>query len=242
MKETIELIKNHRTYRDFDEGYELPDEQLQEILAAARQAPSWMNGQMYSIIVIRDKHIREQLVAWNPGNPHMLKSSVFLLFVADLYRTKLVAEAYQTGYPVDKGLDSLLTATTDTALALQNAVTAVEAMGLGAVVVGSVRKNIEEISRLLKLPDYVLPIAGISIGKPIVEMNVKPRLPEQAVIHYDTYQPYGYDVLEDYDKTMEEFAEARETKKWTQKFADYFGEAPNAKVDTYLHRHKLVDK
>lgn len=241
MKEVIEALQNHRSYRDFDENYQLPAEDLQNILGAARQAPSWMNGQMYSIIVLRDKAIREKLVALNPGNPHMAKSSVFLVFVADLKRTELVAEHYQTEYNIAKSIDPLLTAVTDASLALQNAVIATESLDLGCVVVGSIRKDIAEVSRLLNLPDYVLPVAGLSIGKPTVEMKLKPRLPEKTVVHYDTYQAYDYQALEAYDQTMETFAEARETKLWTKKFADYFSNQPNQAVDKFADSQNLHD-
>lgn len=240
MNETIKLLKSHRSYRNFDVDYQIPDAELQEILDAARQAPSWMNGQMYSIIVIKDKTIRKQLVEWNPGNPHMLNSSVFLLFVADLKRTQLVAKQLDADYPVDEGLHPLIIATTDTSLALQNAIIASESLGLGVVPVGSVRNHIAEISELLHLPDYVYPVAGLSIGKPIVDMKVKPRLPEQAVVHYDTYTPYDEQVIADYDETMEKFGEARETKRWTKKFVDYFSQKPAKNIDTYLKKQKLI--
>ncbi len=240
MNEAIEVMNNHRTYRDFDENYQLSDEELQQILTASRQAPSWMNGQMYSIIVIKDQDIRKKFVEMNPGNPHMLKSSVFILFAADLKRTQKVAEHYQVDYPIAEGIDPLITAVTDTALALENAVIATEALGLGSVVVGSIRKDIKEISEILNLPDYVLPIAGLSIGKPTVEMRTKPRLPEKTVIHYDGYQDYDYQEIEDYDKTMEIFAEARETKLWSKKFADYFSNKPNAAVDAFVKEQKFL--
>lgn len=237
--EALEILNQHRTYRSFDETYQLSEEELHKILNASRQAPSWMNGQMYSIVVIRDQEIRKQLVAMNPGNPHMLHSSAFLVFVADLKRTEKVARHYGTNYPIDSGLDPLITAVTDTALALENAVIATEALGLGSVVVGSIRKDISEVSRLLNLPDYAMPVAGLSIGKPNVEMRIKPRLPEEAVVHYDTYQEYDYGLIETYDDTMEKFAEARETKRWSKKFADYFGAAPNKKVDEFLKMNKF---
>ncbi|MGX7203770.1 nitroreductase family protein [Enterococcus pingfangensis] len=237
--EALEIMKQHRTYRNFDETYQLSKEELQTILQASRQAPSWMNGQMYSIIVVKDRGIREQLVALNPRNPHMLHSSVFLVFVADLKRTQKVAEHYKVDYRIDEGLDPLITAVTDTALALENAVIATEALGLGSVVVGSIRKDISEIGKLLQLPDYVLPVAGLSIGKPSVEMRVKPRLPKETVIHYDTYQEYDYSLIEEYDDTMEKFAEARETKRWSKKFADYFESSPNKQVDEFLKENKF---
>lgn len=240
MKEMIDLMKNHRTYRNFDENYQLTEEELTSILDAARQAPSWMNGQMYSILVIKDPEIRRQLVEWNPTNPHVAASSVFLVFLADLKRTQKVAEHMGSDYPVAEGLNPLIIATTDAALAMQNAVNAVEALELGSVVVGSLRNRIADVSDLLNLPDYVYPVAGLSIGKPNVEMKIKPRLPEAAVVHYDTYQEYDYSIIEEYVQTMEDFAEARETKLWTQKFADYFGQAPSSALDDYLRKQKLI--
>ncbi|MCD5002257.1 nitroreductase family protein [Enterococcus saccharolyticus] len=240
MNDTLKLLQNHRSYRNFDEKYQISEEELQQILTSARQAPSWMNGQMYSILVIKNKKIRQQLVEWNPGNPHILKSSVFLLFLADLKRTQRISERHHVNYPIDEGLHPLIIATTDASLALQNAIIASESLGLGVVPVGSVRNNIEEISELLHLPDYVYPVAGLSIGKPIVDMKVKPRLPEAAVVHYDTYKPYEDKVIDDYEQTMLAFGEARETKPWTKKFADYFESKPASNVDRYLKKQKLI--
>ena len=182
MNDVIALLKNHRTYRNFAENYELTDEELEAILSASRQAPSWMNGQAYSIIVVKDKALREKLVAINPTNPHMLHSSVFLLFVADLKRTQMVARKEQVAYEITDSLNPLIIATTDASLALQNAVIATESLGLGSVIVGSVRNQIEAVSKLFNLPDYVYPVAGLSIGKPTVEMQIKPRLPIKNMI------------------------------------------------------------
>lgn len=240
MNDVIALLKNHRTYRNFAENYELTDEELEAILSASRQAPSWMNGQAYSIIVVKDKALREKLVAINPTNPHMLHSSVFLLFVADLKRTQMVAQKEQVAYEITDSLNPLIIATTDASLALQNAVIATEALGLGSVIVGSVRNQIEAVSKLFNLPDYVYPVAGLSIGKPTVEMQIKPRLPKQAVIHYDTYKEYDYQLIEDYDKTMKKFGEARETKLWTKKFADYYSVSSDKSFNDYLKNQKLL--
>ena len=240
MNKTIELLKNRCSYRDFDENYVLSKEKLQAILDSARQAPSWMNGQFYSIIVIQDKKIREQLVKWNPGNPHMLKSSVFMLFVGDLQRTKMVSTAHDSSYPIDESIEPIILATTDAALALENAVIAVESLGLGSVVVGSIRKHGKEIIQLLELPEYTFPLFGLSIGKPMIEMKVKPRLPEPTVIHYDRYQPYAYSLIKQYNQTMEAFGEARETKRWSQKFSDFFAAEPTMLTDKLLKLQHLL--
>lgn len=241
MKETIKQLQDHRTYRHFDETYHLTDEELQQILDSARQAPTWMNGQLYSILVIKDQEIRKKLVALNPRNPHMLHSSVFLVFLADLKRTQKVAEHNQVAYHVGESIDPVLVATADAALALQNAVVAVEALGLGSVVVGSIRNDIDAVAELLHLPDYVFPVAGLSIGKPNVAMAVKPRLPEAAVVHYDTYHDYDYQLIAAYDETMRKFGEARETKDWTKKFLDVYSQVPNGQIDAFLKKQGLLN-
>ncbi|MHC5217315.1 nitroreductase family protein [Enterococcus sp. LJL128] len=240
MNETIKLLKNRRTHRNFDENYELPEEELQLIVDAARQAPSWMNGQFYSIFVIRDLETRRQLVEWNPGNPHMLDSSVFLIFTGDLARTRQVSEEYGVENHTGESVEPVLIATTDAALAMENAVIAADSLGLGSVVVGSIRRHSREISELLGLPEGMFPLFGLSIGKPIVEMAVKPRLPEEAVVHYEKFLPYSYLVIEEYDQIMEKFGEARETKKWSQKFADYFAAEPALISDQVLRISRLL--
>lgn len=240
MTDTLSLLQNHRTYRQFDETYQLSANELQQILDSARQAPSWMNGQLYSIIVVQDPSIREKLVALSPRNPHILKSSVFLVFLADLKRTQKVAAKHQAPYHVASSVDPLLVATADAALALENAVVAASALGLGSVVVGGIRNEIAAVAELLHLPDYVFPVAGLSIGKPTVEMHVKPRLPEKAVVHFDTYQDYDYSLIEDYDVTMKKFGEKRETKDWTQKFLGVYSTEPNGKIDAFLKKQGLL--
>lgn len=240
MTTIIEQLQAHRSYRDFDENYEIPEADLSAILKATRQAPSWMNGQFYSLLVIRDQEKRRQLVEWNPGNPHMLKSSVFVLFIADFKRTKAVSDHYQRDYQVTGNLDALITATTDAALAAENCLIAAESLGLGGCAIGSIRKHSQEIIDLFELPEYTLPLFGIAIGKPTVEMRVKPRLPEQAVVHYDTYQPLDYQTILDYDQTMKAFGEAREPKLWSQKFADYFEQSTLADYNKVLKKQKFL--
>lgn len=240
MTEMINQLLAHRSYRDFDKEYDIPEEQLQQILTAARQAPSWMNGQFYSIIVLKDRQKRQQLVEWNPGNPHMLNSSVFLLFIADFNRTECVSQHYQTDYTVTGNLDTLITATTDAALALENTIIASESLGLGTCPVGSIRKHSAEIIDLFNLPEYTLPLFGLAIGKPTTDMKVKPRLPEKAVIHYEQYQAVDYQDLKNYDQTMTKFGEARETKEWTQKFADYFARTSLPGYEEVLKKQQFL--
>ena len=54
----------------------------------------------------------------------------------------------------------------DVALAAQNATLAAESMGLGACYIGGLRNELEEVSKLLKLPHHVIPLFGLTVGHP----------------------------------------------------------------------------
>jgi FMN reductase [NAD(P)H] len=240
MNPTIDLLTSRRSYRNFDTDYEIPQDQLDAILRAARQAPTWQNGQYYSIIVLRDKAIRKQIVEFAGSNPQILESSVFILFIADLHRSERIAEHLGKPYYITDSINPLLVTTADAALAMQNAVTAAQSLGLGSVVVGGVRNATSQITELLHLPPHTAPLFGVSIGKPTVEMKVKPRLPEEAVIHYDTYKEYPYELIDQYVDTLIEFAEARETMNWDKKTAKFVAEAGEIDFDKTLRAQKLL--
>lgn len=240
MSDVIEQLLNHRTYRDFEKDYHLSEEHLTKILQASQQAPTWMNGQFYSLLVVQSEEKRQQLVKWNPGNPQILNSSAFIIFVADLNRTARISQRAGVDYKVTGNFDALVTATTDAALALENAVVAAESLGLGTCVVGSIRKHSRELIDLFDLPVYTLPLFGVAIGKPTVAMKVKPRLPLETVVHYDRYQSPDEAIIEAYDAKMKAFGEARETKLWTQKFIDYFTAETNPNFTEVLRQQKFI--
>ena len=179
--QTIELLQNHRVYREFDSSATVPDSQLNDIIKCAQQAPSWQNGQHYSIINISDKALRQKIVDLQPRNPQIAQCSVFLVFVMDGYRSYLSSQAYDGSFEGFKDSDTLITLATDTALAAQNATVAAESLGYATCPIGGLRMIANDLIELLKLPKYTYPIFGLCIGKPSVEMRLKPRLPKSAV-------------------------------------------------------------
>lgn len=54
MNETIKLLQNRRSVREFT-GEKIKDEDLKLILKTAQRAASSVNGQQISLIVVRDK-------------------------------------------------------------------------------------------------------------------------------------------------------------------------------------------
>ncbi|EGV35934.1 nitroreductase family protein [Neisseria weaveri] len=238
MKSAVETIKNHRTYRHFKENIQLPAEDLQTIIDCARQAPSWMNGQHYTILNISSPELRRQIAEQQPANPQIATCSTYLIFIADLHRADLSGQAYNGTFTAAGDPDSLITAVTDTALAAQNAVIAAESLGYATCYTGGIRNIAPELVELLKLPKNTFPIVGLCIGVPDIEMNLKPRLPEEAVYAENRYPDDQIisDGLAQYEQTMTAFGEAREKFPFREKFARYYS-------NTYAPRnHALLPK
>lgn len=218
MNETLQVLQQHRTFRHFVAGEVLPEAQVQAMLDAARQAPSWMNGQCYSIVRIRDAALRAQIVALQERNPQIGTAAEYWIFLADLHRMQLCG----ADEAVLADTESLITATTDAALAAQAAVVAAESLGYGTCFTGAIRAVATELIALLDLPRHTFPLFGLCIGTATVDMALKPRLPQAAVVFDNRYQADLAPLLAHYEATMTAFGEAREVLPWREKFARFY--------------------
>ncbi len=195
------LLKSHRSIRRYKPD-PVPEELLQRILDAARQAPTSSNLQSYSIVVITDPPRKTQLAEYCGKQAWVAQCPVFLALCPDLRRLDRVCQL--RGYKFsDRYIEMLLVATVDTALVAQNIVVAAEASGLGICLIGAIRNNPAQVSALLKLPERVFPLVGICLGYPDQHPMVKPRLPEQVVIHREEYNDAGLEtLLAEYDRAI----------------------------------------
>lgn len=236
MNETINVMKSHKSIRKFDLEHPIPENEFQEILAATRQASTWMNGEFYSMIVVRDPELREAVYASAP--PYMTfikKCAELVVFVVDMHRTSLAAKMHDKPY-VAQGIEPLLIGTVDTSLVGQNMLTAAESLGYGGVFIGLVREEPKKMMKALNLPDQTFPLFAIALGKPAQEPAVKPRLQEHLVVHYDTYKEPTIADLEEYDEIQTQYAGARQKQTWTEKFAHYFEKYPMPRESEELLR------
>lgn len=122
--------------------------------------------------------------------------------------------------------ENFLVSVIDTALFSQNFVIAAESKGYGICYIGGVRNNPELISEVLELPEFVVPLFGMTVGVPDESNEVKPRLPVEAILHEDTYDEEKYErILEDYDNVMKDYYEQRTANKrdnaWTDVMAEF---------------------
>lgn len=201
MRDILELLGSHRSVRKFT-NRPLEDDLLRRLLDAARQAPTSSNLQPYSIIVVRDAARKKQLSRWCSDQAWVEHCPVFLVLCPDLYRLSEVCRL--RGYKMqDRYIELSIVAIVDTALVAQNLAVAAESQGLGICMIGGIRNHPAEVSDLLKLPKQVFPIMGFCLGYPDHEPMIKPRLPHDAVVHYEQYSDAGLNEhLAAYDATL----------------------------------------
>lgn len=205
MNETIKVIKNHRSIRTYLDK-DISNEILDEILKSAQSMPTSINGQQVSVIVVRDKAKKTKIAELAGGQTWIEKAPVFLLFVADFYKTHLAAKKNGNEQIIHESVEGTLVGTFDAGLAMGAAIISAESLGLGIVPIGGIRKEPEEIIKLLNLPKYTYPIAGLCIGYPENESRQKPRLPIETFVHKESYTTAGLaEHIDNYDDSLAKY-------------------------------------
>ena len=206
----VDLLNRHVSVRRFTDE-PVSDEVIMAVLNAARRAPTSSNWQTYSIIVVRDPETKAQLAELAGGQRHIIDAQVFVAFAADLHRLGQAASIH--GSTPARGLEHTLTPIIDAAIVGEAAQIAAESFGLGAVMVGGMRRSADEVASLLALPPGVFVVYGMSIGWPEgdpLEHGLKPRLPEGLVIHNERYSDAGAEeAIARYDAELATFYRAR---------------------------------
>lgn len=235
MNTVIETLINHRTYRHFQSNTSIPETHIKWIIQAAKQAPSWMNRQHYSIIRITDPEMRTQIAQAQPNNPQIKTCSEFWLFIVDAHRAELSSHVYGGSFSAAGTAETLITLTTDTALAVQNAVVAAESLGYATCCVGGIRLIAKQLIDWLALPKHTFPLLGLCIGIPDITMRLKPRLPTMSNVFENRYGPDDViqAALTEYEQTMLDFGEERERFAYQDKFSRYYHQ-PYAPENTEL--------
>lgn len=201
----INAIRQHVSIRQY-KADPVCDELLEEILEAGIRASSSGNMQTYSIIVTRDRALREQLYKPHMQQNMVLDAPVLLTFCADFHRMRQWLRVSDAPDGFDNFM-SFMVAAIDAILVSQNVALAAESKGLGICYMGSTLANCDEIGRILCLPDNVVPVVGFSLGYPAESPAPRDRLPLEGLVHYETYQDYT-------DEQIKDIYEEREVKGW----------------------------
>ncbi|BAN95768.1 modulator of drug activity A [Plautia stali symbiont] len=214
MTPTIDLLCSHRSIRAFTEQG-IDDAQRSAIIAAAQAASTSSFLQCSSIVRITDRALREQLVQLTGGQPWVSAAAEFWVFCADFNRQQQICPEAQLGRA-----EQLLLGCVDTALMAQNAMVAAESLGLGGVFIGGIRNSIAQVTELLGLPKFVLPLFGFCIGHPDASPDVKPRMPQAMLVHENRYQPLDKAVLAQYDQQITAYYQQRDSNQRSETWSE----------------------
>lgn len=226
MNNIIKALMSHQSTRKFTEE-PVSEEQLKIIIKAAQSAPSSINGQQVSLIVIKDKETRNKMSEYGAFQSFIKEAPVFILFCADFRRSLIACEINNTDMYIQENLESILVGSIDAGLQAAFATVALESMGLGGVIVGGLRQNMKKIIELTELPQLVFPLFGLVIGHPAEKNLIKPRLPMEAVAFNEKYDNKNLkNKILEYDKDYADYTLKRGGSKgysWSSRVAQVYG-------------------
>lgn len=205
--DTLALLLRHRSVRAYL-NEPLPEGTLEAIVAAAQSASTSSNLQAWSVVAVEDPARKDRLATLAGNQGHIRTCPLFLVWLADLSRLEQMAARRDLPHAALDYTEMFVLGVIDAALAAQNAVIAAESLGLGIVYIGAIRNRPLDVAVELNLPSRVFPVFGMCVGwpDPSRPAEVKPRLPQSAVLHHETYAG-AEEPITRYNATMRAFYE-----------------------------------
>src|SRR5688572_15926179 len=179
----LRRMAEHRAHRRF-KAQSVEPALLRLLFACALSAPSKSDLQQADIIHIADREKIRAIAALIPDMPWIADAPVLLVFCANNRRIRQIGEWRGKAFANDH-LDHFMNAAVDAGIVMATFIRAAEAVGLGACPISAIRNRPHDVSRLLELPDWVFPVAGLTVGYPAEAGRITPRLPLEATVHVD---------------------------------------------------------
>ena len=169
MKTFDEIIRTRRSVRNYDPDKNVPREMVEQLIAAAVEAPSWKNQQTSRYHIVVSPEMRERLKACLWSQNQMTVKDVPVLIVTTF--VKGVVGFEKNGTPSNELGDGW--GIYD--LGLQNALLLLKAtdLGLDSIVLGL--RDAEAIRTLLDIPQEEIVVSVIGIGCRSKDSNRPPR-------------------------------------------------------------------
>lgn len=220
----------------------IPEDVMNVIYTAIMNTPTSYNGQQFSVIDISDQKVKEKLYEVI-GQKQIKTCNRFLVFCADYNKIGVLAKDKGLAMPdFTKTLDGVFVGVIDAALAMSNAYTAARAYGIGSCCIGYTRTaNPQKIAEVLNLPKGVFVVCGLTLGVPREAPDVKPKQPQEVVIHSNAYTESGLlEKMDNYDKQIKEYNATRSGTQtdndWVSHILDYYKDAMNYEMLEYLRQ------
>jgi len=175
IKNVIEKRKSIRKYQD----KEIPDSLIDELVEAARLAPSAYNAQPLKFVILKSKDIKERL----KKNKIFKQNFVYdapIIFICCGDPEVYPKERLEPIFSNPSEIAGEVGAVRDVSIAAQNLVLRATDLGLGTCYVGLIAR--EKAREILGIPkNYVMPFV-ITVGYPAEEPEPTPRKDKDDLI------------------------------------------------------------
>jgi nitroreductase/FMN reductase [NAD(P)H] len=172
----------HRRYLDKPVDPKL----LRLLCACALSAPSKSDLQQADIVIV-SKADQNTIAGLIPDQPFIRTAPAFLVFLASGRRLPEIAKMRGKPFPNDH-LDQFFNAAVDAGIVLATFMAAADVVGLGTCPISVIRDHSAKVSDMLKLPQRVIPVAGMCAGWPSEKGYISARLGLSATIHEGKYE------------------------------------------------------
>jgi len=168
----IALLLGRRSVRAYQDR-EVTDDTMRAILRAAMAAPSAVARDPWRFIVVRDKAMLARTAEGLPNGKMLASAGAGLIVCGDME----AAHDHQLSYLLQ-----------DCSAAVENALLAVHALGLGAVWLGVHPRedHMKHLRGLFALPDSIVPVACLAIGYPGEKKEPRTRY-DEANVHWERW-------------------------------------------------------
>ncbi len=167
----MDAIYERRSIRKFKEE-PIPREKLLEFIKAGMNAPSAGNQQPWHFMVIDDRDLLDKVTLFHPYAQMLLHAPAAILVCGDLERE------IHRGYWVQ-----------DCSAATENILLEIAGQGYGAVWLGihPIKEREVGCRELFKIPQQIVPLAMIALGKPD-ERKEKKNIFKEERVHYNGWE------------------------------------------------------
>lgn len=221
---TVNTLLNRTSIRRFKA--DMPTEaEINTLELVAQHAASSQYLNDWSAIRVVDT-VLQQKIAEICHQPYVASAPLLYIFVLDEYRNAQIAkrngvDVYSDEFTLRNSY-RFSQAQNDAVLALHAMETAGESMGIGSVILGSIHNDMDEMIKLLHLPEYTYPVLGLALGYPDQSPAIKPRMPREVQFFEDGYMDdpeLMMRLMADFDEEVHTYYDLRDPNRPVETFS-----------------------
>lgn len=203
VKNLSALIRERRSVRKYDPEFNIPKQEIVDILKEATLAPSSSNLQPWKFIVIQDQETKKELRAIANNQEQVETSSAVIAVLGDkeMYRNgeKVYRSAFEAGFMDEANMGRMIEGTNklypaapvearaniasfDAGLVTMQLMLIAKDRGYDTVPMGGFNK--QQFIEKFNIDDRYMPIVLIALGKAAVPGHQTTRLPIEDVVEF----------------------------------------------------------